>query len=118
MKGASGAAKTRELKYRKSIEPAPTPPLSLRLTPATPDGRDPTGPTPPSTLGTGGGAAAANPDPPPALPGFANTGGEACLEGQEVNLFALSERRAVGSEILHSLQHFRAAGGISLNRMR
>ena len=58
MKGASGEAKTRELKYRKIVEPAPQP-LPLPLPPPNAgdaDGRDPTLPPAPEA---GGWAAAA-----------------------------------------------------------
>ena len=82
MKGASGVAKTRVLKYRKSFETAPPPPPPPKAGDAY--GRDP----------ARGGATAANPDQ--TQPSSSKTG-EMPRRAGRASLFALDERRAVGT---------------------
>ena len=82
MKEASGVAKTRELKFRKSIEPPPLPEDA--------SGRDPTPPR--SSPGH-------EPEPGPASPKQAD---KRAGKGKKINLLFIDERRAVGSKLLHS----------------
>ena len=92
IKGASGVAKTRELKYHKSVELAPPPPrlcLSLSIIPAMPVAK--TQPSPPPLKRRAGPLARTRDPSPQASPKPA----EACLEGQEMILFALDELGAI-----------------------